>query len=99
MFIIVAAFLSGGAIGSAGTLMAQWILKGMDSRASGPGRSLDSVERDVLREEVAELHKHLRNMDARLDFTERLLDGAIPLAPPPERMPAPELRDPDGEDA
>jgi len=36
---------------------------------------------------VAELHRHLRNMDARLDFTERLLDGAIPLSRPPERLP------------
>lgn len=98
LFIIVAAFVCGGAIGSAGTLMAQWILKGMDSPSNGPRRGLDPVERDVLREEVAELHKHLRNMDARLDFTERLLDGAIPLAPPPARMPAPELREPETEE-
>jgi hypothetical protein len=27
----------------------------------------------------------MRNLDARLDFTERLLDGALPLSPPPER--------------
>jgi len=33
-------------------------------------------------------------MDARLDFTERLLDGALPLAPPPTRLPALELRPP-----
>jgi hypothetical protein len=30
-------------------------------------------------------------MDARLDFTERLLDGALPLTPPPVRLPPPEL--------
>lgn len=89
---VVAVFVSGGAIGSAGTLLAQWILKGMGPESHAP-RGVDPVERDVLRQEVAELHRHLRNMDARLDFTERLLDGALPLAPPPTRMPAPELRD------
>ena len=96
VIVIAAAFISGGAIGSAGTLLAQWIVKGMGSGSEPPRRALDP-ERDILRHEVAELHKHLRNMDARLDFTERLLDGAIPLAPPPERMPAPELREPDAE--
>ncbi len=83
---IVAVFVSGGAIGSAGTLLAQWILKKVDT-APAPRRSLDAAERDALRSEVAELHRHLRNMDARLDFTERLLDGALPLAPPPARLP------------
>ena len=83
---IVAVFVSGGAIGSAGTLLAQWILKKVDT-APTPRRSLDVVERDALLSEVAELHRHLRNMDARLDFTERLLDGALPLAPPPARLP------------
>ncbi len=96
VIVIAAAFISGGAIGSAGTLLAQWILKGVGSGSEPPRRALDP-ERDILRHEVAELHKHLRNMDARLDFTERLLDGAIPIAPPPERMPAPELREPDVE--
>ena len=88
---IAAVFVSGGAIGSAGTLLAQWILRNVDV---GPisQQNLEAAERDALRAEVGELHKHLRNMDARLDFTERLLDGALPLAPPPERLPPPELR-------
>lgn len=89
---IAAVFVSGGAIGSAGTLLAQWILKGVDP-APGGRRSIDPVERDLLREEVAELHRHLRNLDARLDFTERLLDGALPLQPAPTRMQAPEMSD------
>lgn len=90
LIVIAAAFISGGAIGSLGTLLAQWILKGVGS-GSHPLRRVSDRDRDVLREEVLQLHKHLRNIDARLDFTERLLDGAIPLAPPPERHPAPEL--------
>ena len=82
---IAAVFVSGGAIGSAGTLLAQWLLRKMDT-VPGPARSLDAAERDALRLEVAELHRHIRNMDARLDFTEQLLDGALPLAPPPPRL-------------
>lgn len=80
---LVAVFLSGGAIGSAGTLLAQWILKKVDGP---PARSLGEAELDALRSEVVELGRHMRNFDARLDFTERLLDGALPLAPPPGRM-------------
>ncbi len=92
---IVAVFISGGAIGAVGTLLAQWIIRGA---SPPPPPGLNRAERNLLREEVAEIHKHLRNMDARLDFTERLLDGALPLAPPPARMPAPELREPDDEE-
>ena len=82
---IVAVFVSGGAIGSAGTLLAQWLVKKVDGPAS-PRKALDAAEMDVLRTEVAEIGRHIRNLDARLDFTERLLDGALPLAPPPGRL-------------
>lgn len=89
---IAAVFVAGGAIGSVGTLLAQWLLKKVDGPPP-PDRSFDAAERDLLFSEVAELHRHVRNMDARLDFTERLLDGALPLAPPPVRLPAPEPRE------
>lgn len=82
---IAAVFVSGGAIGSAGTLLAQWILGKVDG-ASTPRSELESAERDLLRGEVDELTRHVRNLDARLDFTEQLLGGAIPLAPPPGRL-------------
>jgi hypothetical protein len=81
---IIAVFVSGGAIGSVGTLLAQWLIRKVDTPP--PRERMDTVERDALRAEVAELHRHLRNMDARLDFTERLLDGALPIAPPPSRL-------------
>ena len=83
---IAAVFVAGGAIGSTGTLLAQWILKKVDGEPD-PRRSLEAAEFDVLREEVAQMGKHLRNLDARLDFTEQLLGGALPLAPPPARLP------------
>lgn len=81
----VAVFVSGGAIGATGTLLAQWIVKRVDTPPS-PRHALEAAEVDVLRTEVAELGRHMRNLDARLDFTERLLDGALPLAPPPARI-------------
>ena len=91
---IGAVFVSGGAIGAAGTLLAQWLIRRLDA-GPPPQRELEATERKALRSEVAELHRHLRNMDARLDFTERLLDGALPTAPPPARLPAPELTNED----
>jgi len=96
---VAAVFVSGGAIGSTGMLLAQWILKKVDAPPASL-RNIDAAERDALRSEVAELHRHLRNMDARLDFTERLLDGALPIAPAPERFAPLQARDPDApEDA
>jgi len=86
---LVAVFVSGGAVGTAGTLLAQWILRKVDGTPQ-PRRALDDPEMSVLRAEVAEIGRHLRNMDARLDFTERLLDGALSLSPPPERHHAPD---------
>lgn len=85
--MVAAVFVSGGAIGSMGTLLAQWLLNKVDFDPE-PQQGLGAQERRVLRGEVAELHKHLRSMDARLDFTEQLLGGALPLAPPPPRLPA-----------
>lgn len=82
---LLAVFVSGGAVGTAGTFLAQWLLK----RLGGPaptGDRLDAAEVDALRSEVADLGRHLRNLDARLDFTERLLDGALPSAPAPTRI-------------
>lgn len=82
--LIAAVFVSGGAIGSTGTLLAQWLIRKL-APGGQPG-VLPADDRGRLRAEVAELHRHLENMDARLDFTERLLDGALPTSPPPERL-------------
>lgn len=81
---LAAVFVSGGAIGASGLLLAQWLVKKVDTPDAR--RALDDADMDVLRSEVADMGRHIRNLDARLDFTERLLDGAIPLAPPPGRL-------------
>jgi hypothetical protein len=82
---LIAAFVGGGAIGSTGTLLAQWLLRPVDGQPT-PRQALDAAEMEVIRSEIADMGRHMRNLDARLDFTERLLDGAIPLVPPPGRL-------------
>ncbi|MBM4183667.1 MAG: hypothetical protein FJ207_05505 [Gemmatimonadetes bacterium] len=82
---LLAVFVSGGAVGTVGTLLTQWLLKRLDPPPM-PSERLRGSELDLLRSEVAELGRHVHNMDARLDFTERLLDGALPLSPAPSRI-------------
>jgi hypothetical protein len=93
-----AVFIAGGAIGSTGTLLAQWLLRKVDG-GPGPRRGLEAPDLHLLRGEVADMGRHIRNFDARLDFTEQLLGGALPLAPPPDRLPptepVPEEDEPD----
>ena len=90
---LAAVFVSGGAVGTAGTLLTQWLLRRFDG-ASPDDRAVGGAEAEALRAEVTEMARYLRNLDARLDFTERLLDGA--LAPAPAHTTGPE---PTGADA
>ena len=84
-----AVLVAGGAIGSAGTLLTQWILRKVDL-APGPGQigtpQIGTPEYRAMRKQVAALGRQMRNVDARLDFTEQLLGGALKLAPPPDRL-------------
>ncbi|HSG08036.1 MAG TPA: hypothetical protein VLA36_06755 [Longimicrobiales bacterium] len=90
---IAAVFVAGGAIGSVGTLLAQWVVRKMGGERKAPP-SLEEREILLLRAEVADLVRQFRNVDERLDFQEKLLGGANPTGLPPERlMPAEE---PDG---
>jgi len=90
---LASVFVAGGAIGSAGTLLTQWIIRKVDGSPEAR-HSLVSPEYGVLRSEVAQLGRQMRNVDARLDFTEQLLGGALPLAPAPSRLP-PDQRAPE----
>ena len=83
---VAAVFLGGGAIGSAGTLFAQWLLKKVDGQ-DDPRRTLGSAEMDLLRTDVHDISRHLHNLDARLEFQERLVGGALTPTAPPERLP------------
>jgi len=90
---LAAVFIGGGAIGSTGTLFAQWLLKKVDGH-DAPRRTLESAEMDLLRADIHDISRHVHNMDARLDFTERLLGGSLTPPTPPERL-QPKSGDPD----
>lgn len=82
--MLAAVLVAGGAIGSAGTLLTQWILRKVD--LAPPQGQLGAREYRVMRKELADLGRQVRNVDARLDFAEQLLGGALTLAPPPSRL-------------
>jgi hypothetical protein len=92
---VAAVFVSGGAIGAAGTLLAQWIVR-KASEAGNPPRSLDNRDVVLLRAEVSDMSRRLRNLDTRVDFQEQLLGGSLQGTAPPPRLadPAP-APDPD----
>jgi len=83
---VAAVFVSGGAIGTAGTLLTQWLVRGL--RTHHDPRSVpEAHEVARLRGELRALIRKVRNMDERLDFQEQLLGGASPTRRPPARLP------------
>ncbi|MEQ9398145.1 MAG: hypothetical protein RJQ04_03165 [Longimicrobiales bacterium] len=84
--VVAAVFISGGAIGTSGTLLAQWLLKKLSQPDETPRRAFRDVDLEVLRADVAEMDRKLRNVDARLDFQEQLLGGGTPTTIPPPRL-------------
>jgi hypothetical protein len=83
--ILAAAFVGGGAIGSGGTLFAQWLFKQIETREP-PVRTLASAEVDLLRADIQDMTRHVHNLDARLDFQERLIGGSLTPPAPPGRL-------------
>lgn len=80
----VVAFLAGGGLGTSGVLLLQWLVGRFDPddrRAKEQARELAG-----LRNELRELDGQLSNVDARLDFTEKLLGGALSVPPAPARL-------------
>jgi hypothetical protein len=95
---IVAVFISGGAIGTVGTLLAQWVVRRIDGQGPPP-RTFEGAEMEMVRQDLSEVTRRLHNVDARLDFQEQLLSGSSPTTVPPPRLEeaTPEDRE-DGED-
>jgi hypothetical protein len=91
-----AVFVSGAAVGTAGTLLTQWLVRRFDGAPDHAGQPAGS-ELDALRSEVSDMARYLRNLDARLDFTERLLDGALAPAPAHTTRSEPSGANPPGE--
>ena len=86
----LAIFVSGGAMGAAGMLLCQWVL----GRLSPPSKEHLKLggARDIeaMRADLADLAARLHSVDARLDFTEELLGGALSGSRPPESLPPPQ---------
>ena len=87
---LVAVFVAGGAVGTAGTLLAQWVVHKLAATETRPVPSTGDRELRLLRSDVADMADQIRNLDARLDFQEQLLGGATPLNRPPPRLIPPE---------
>ena len=87
---VLAIFVSGGAMGAAGTLLGQWVLKKISAPPPRHVSSVDPRELKLLKGEVADMAVRLHSVDARLDFTEQLLGGALLGSAAPEPLPPPE---------
>jgi hypothetical protein len=80
--------VSGGAIGAAGTLMAQWVVRKLGGDVGVPVSppSIGGRDLELLRMEVSDLGRQVENMDARLEFQEQLLGGSLQTSAPPPRL-------------
>ena len=90
IIVVLATFVGGGAMGATGMLLCQWVVRKM---SPPPQQRLDLMDpRDVeaMKADVADLSVRLHSVDARLDFTEQLLGGALSGARPPESLPPPQ---------
>lgn len=87
---LAAVFVAGGAVGAAGTLLSQWLVRKFGGQPTPPQDALRDREVAALRAEVADMALQLHNLDARLDFQEQLLGGATPLEQPPPRLERPD---------
>jgi hypothetical protein len=87
----LALFVSGGAMGAAGMLLSQWVVGRMSPPRRGRFHPMDARDIEELKADVADLAAGLQSVDARLDFTEELLGGALSGARPPESLPPQQL--------
>jgi hypothetical protein len=89
--VALASFVGGGAMGASGMLLCQWVVRKMSPPQLNHVRSMDPRDVEVMKADVADLAVRLHSVDARLDFTEQLLGGALSGARPPEALPPPEI--------
>ncbi len=89
--VALASFVGGGAMGAGGMLLCQWVVRKMSPPPLYQLGSMDPRDVEVMKADVADLAVRLHSVDARLDFTEQLLGGALSGARPPEPLPPPQL--------
>jgi hypothetical protein len=90
VIVVLAAFVSGGTMGAAGMLLSQWVLRKMSPPPQGRLDRVDIREIEVMKADMADIAVRLHSVDARLDFTEQLLGGALSGAQPPAPLPPPQ---------
>jgi hypothetical protein len=83
---LAAVFVCGGAVGTAGTLLSQWVVHKLTGPERNPMPPFSHREMDLLRSEVADLGRMVENLDARLEFQEQLLGGGLPTTQGPPRL-------------
>ena len=96
--VVLATFVGGGAMGATGMLLCQWVVRKMSPPPLAQLGSMDPRDVEVMKADVADLAVRLHSVDARLDFTEQLLGGALSGARPPEALPPPQLPVAQGDD-
>ncbi len=89
--VALASFVGGGAMGAGGMLLSQWVVRKMSPPPLHRLDSMDPRDVEVMKADVADLAVRLHSVDARLDFTEKLLGGALSGARPPEALLHPQL--------
>ena len=87
VLVVLATFVGGGAMGATGMLLSQWVVRKMSPPPQPRGTLMDPRDLESMKADVADLAVRLHSVDARLDFTEQLLGGALSVAHPPESLP------------
>ena len=89
--VALASFVGGGAMGASGMLLCQWVVRKMSPPRLNHVGSMDPRDVEVMKADMADLAVRLHSVDARLDFTEQLLGGALSGARPPEPLLHPQI--------
>ena len=90
IWVALSSFVGGGAMGAAGMILCQWVVRNMSPPPEQRLDLMDPRDVEVMKADVADLAVRLHSVDARLDFTEQLLGGALSVARPPESLAAPQ---------
>ncbi len=91
IIVVLATFVGGGAMGATGMLLCQWVVRKMSPPPQYRLGLMDARDVEGMKADVADLALRLHSVDARLDFTEQLLGGALSGARPPESLPPPQV--------
>jgi hypothetical protein len=67
-------------------LLSQWVVRKMSPPPQHRFDSMDPRDMEVMKADMADIAVRLHSVDARLDFTEQLLGGALSGARPPESL-------------